>query len=113
MALYKKTAGTTIIRTVDNTWIPQNDLLTEWRDYVTWKKAGNVPDDPDPLPSPTPEQIEHDALKGMVKVQELLSLQLPNVPTWVTANITNVAQARDVIMTIILTMLLIRDKLKA
>jgi len=114
MSHYKKILNSTsIIRVADGAFIPENPLLNEWRDYVTWENAGNVPDEPDPLPAPTPEQIEHDTLKGMVKVQELLSLQIPNVPAWVAANITNIAQARDVIMTIILTMLLIRDKLKS
>ena len=113
MSHYKKILNSTsIIRVADGAFIPENPLLNEWRDYVTWENAGNVPDEPDPLPAPTPEQIEHDQLKNMVKVQELLNLVPANVNAWAAANITNVAQARDVITTIILTLLLIRSKLK-
>ena len=60
MAEYQLTEGTTVIRTADHRWIPDDPGNLDRQDYNAWLEAGGVPDpyvEPEPAPAvPTAEQ---------------------------------------------------------
>ena len=55
MADYKLTNSNAVIRTIDNAYISNDTLNSDWREYQDWLAAGGVPDPyvPPPLPVPT------------------------------------------------------------
>lgn len=59
MADYQLTATETVIRVVDQAYIPNDPANRDRQDYDTWLAEGGVPDPyvepPTPAPEPTPE----------------------------------------------------------
>jgi hypothetical protein len=73
MADYQLRAEGGVIRTRDNTAIPENTTSREWRKYLEWVNAGNTVD-PAPVVPPVPvaDRVEtriasNDALIALVR----------------------------------------------
>jgi hypothetical protein len=60
MADYQLGATDAVLRTADQTWIPNDPANRDWVEYQAWLDAGGVPDpyvEPEPVPPvPTVEQ---------------------------------------------------------
>jgi len=50
--MYKPTQPTAIIRTADGATIPADPANTDYRAYLAWLAAGNIPEPADPPPTP-------------------------------------------------------------
>lgn len=50
--MYQSTSTDTILRLMDNAFIPSDPLNTDYQDYLAWVDAGNTPD-----PAPTPPEL--------------------------------------------------------
>ena len=49
--MYQLTTGTSILRTSDGAFIPQDPANTDYAAYLAWVEAGNTPE-PAPIPEP-------------------------------------------------------------
>ena len=81
MADYKLTNSNAVIRTIDNAYISNDTLNSDWREYQTWLTTGNLPDPADPIPDPviiiTPRQARLILFKvGLLDQVETLINQI-------------------------------------
>jgi hypothetical protein len=74
---YQLTSGSTILRLVDNAFIPSDPRNRDYVEYLAWVNAGNTPE-PAPIPEPAPEPTaaEKLAAAGLTvdELKELLGL---------------------------------------
>ena len=75
--MYKLTQGDTILRLIDNAFIPPDPANTDYQQYLLWVSQGNTPLPPDPIPEPeplTPQQKLEAAGLSIEELKELLGL---------------------------------------
>jgi hypothetical protein len=101
--MYRLTKGTEILRS-DGALIPVDPKNVDYIDYVAWLSAGHTPD---PVAPPTPAELQaiQDAADAAdarthAKLTALKKMTPAQVQAWVTANVTNLAQAQDAISTL-------------
>src|SRR5882672_8973566 len=58
MSAYKLTNGLTVIRTIDNAYVPFDIMNKDYQDYEVWLGLGNIPDAADPTQSTLPLQAQ-------------------------------------------------------
>lgn len=106
--MYKLATINVIVRLSDGAFIPADSTNADYAEFLKWKLAGNTPDPADP---PTPERIAElsqlakdaaDAIaaKAYAKLSALRNMTPAQVQAWVSANVTNLAQAQDAIATL-------------
>lgn len=99
MAEYQLTADGGIVRTVDGAAIPNDPNNRDRQVYDDWRGAGNAPD-PYVAPPPTPEQVrvttfQNDANRADM-ITRLRTATPAQIDSWVDANVTTLAQGREV-----------------
>ena len=105
--LFKLVANSWPLRVADGAFInPQTNA-----DYLAWLTAGNTPDPQDPPPPPTQDELDAIAAKTYAKLTALKGMTPAQVQTWVTANVTNLAQAQDAIMTLAIAVSILARRL--
>ena len=70
---------------------------------VTFENSGfTVRSGPDYIapPAPTPDEVDRAAARAYAKLAALKTMTPAQVQTWVSANVTNLAQAQDAIATL-------------
>lgn len=75
--MYKLTQGTSIIRLVDNAFIPNDPDNVDYAAYLRWLEEGNTPAPADPLPEPvvlTPQEKLANAGLTVDELKQLLGL---------------------------------------
>jgi hypothetical protein len=72
--------------------------------------AGTI-DAEDPPPPPTQDELDATAAKAYAKLVALRAMTPAQVQTWVTANVTNLAQAQDAIMTLAIAVSILARRL--
>jgi hypothetical protein len=77
---YQLTTSNNIKRLADNAWIPVDEANIDYREYLEWVKAGNLPDpapEPEPIPKLTTEQKLEAAGLTVAELRELFGLPAP------------------------------------
>ena len=62
-------------RIADGSYIPDNETLPAWREYLQWLAEGNTPE-----PEQTPEEIAAEVAREQVIAQKLLDIST-NLPS--------------------------------
>lgn len=84
---YQLTTGDTIIRLSDNASIPADPGNRDYREYLDWLDAGNIPEPAPPPPPPEPDYLAFwDALMGStiyaaIREQSMVSLPMNTLGT--------------------------------
>ena len=76
-----------------------------------WVALGNAVLEPDPPPPLTQDEQDIIAAKAYAKLVALRAMTPAQVQTWVTANVTNLAQAQDAIMTLAIAVSILSRRL--
>jgi hypothetical protein len=86
--IYQLTTSNNIKRLADNAWIPVDEANIDYREYLAWVKAGNMPE---PAPEPAPAKVHNyqafwDALLastvyGSIRTQSMTSLPINTLAT--------------------------------
>jgi hypothetical protein len=97
---YKLRLVAGVIRLADGACIPQEPRNADWQRYLAWIEAGNTPEAADPAPGPTKDELDAAAAKAYAKLAALMGMTPAQVQAWVSANVTNLAQAQDAIATL-------------
>jgi hypothetical protein len=97
-------AMTCVVRLADGAAIPLDPANNDYRAVLGWVALGNViaPADP-PAPLVAVEQKLVDdmaAAKAYQKLQTLAGMSRAEIQAWMTANVTNLAEARDALTTL-------------
>lgn len=108
---YKLRTVAGVIRLSDFACIPEDARNADWQRYLAWRAAGNTPDPADPDPGPTQDQIDAAAAKAYAKLQALVGMTPAQVQAWVSANVTNLAQAQDAIATLAIAVAVLARRL--
>ena len=72
--MYKLTQTETIIRAIDNAFIPPDPANTDYQQYLLWLEEGNEPLPPDPLPEPEPLTAQQKLEAAGLSIEELKEL---------------------------------------
>jgi hypothetical protein len=98
MAMYKLSRYSDfIIRIADSAWIPVDAHNEDYQAFLAWVALGNTPAAAD---AATQSEADITAAKAYAKLTALVAMTPAQVQAWVTANVTNLAQAQDAIMTL-------------
>jgi hypothetical protein len=97
---YKLTLQAMVIRLSDGAAIPENPMNCAWQQYLAWCAAGNTPTPADPPPPPSQDELDAAAAREYAKLVALRGMTPAQVVAWVSANVTNLAQAQDAIATL-------------
>ena len=107
---YKLTASGNIQRLSDGASLParwENGALVELdpdspfvKELREWIALGNTPESANPPPPPSKDELDAAAALQYQKLLTLRSMSPAQVQAWVAANVTNLAQAQDAIMTL-------------
>ena len=74
---YQLTQGDTILRLIDNAFIPPDPANTDYAAYLAWVEEGNMPDpapEPEPVPVLTTEQKLAAAGLTVAELKQLFGL---------------------------------------
>lgn len=109
--MYKFTKeNKSVIRKADGACIPFANGNRDYTEYLEWLQNGGTPD-----PAQTPEEIaaeetlrvkliqdtaDAQEARDYAKLKALTQMSPSQVHTWVTNNVTNLAQAQDAIATL-------------
>ena len=89
-----------VIRLADGAFIPSDLANSDWLVFKEWEKAGNTPLPQDPSPPPTQDEIDATVARSYGKLIALKNMTPAQVQTWIDANITTLADARDALKTL-------------
>lgn len=70
------------------------------REVQAWIIAGNTIIEPDPPPPPSQEDLDLAAAKGDAKLEAVKTMTPAQIRNWVDTNVTNLAQAKDLLATL-------------
>jgi hypothetical protein len=97
---YKLAKFNYIHRLDDGAYIPAVDGNNDYSAYLAWVAAGNTPLPVDPDPPPTQDELDIIAAKNYAKLTALKNMTPDQIVTWVQANVTTLATAKDAIQTL-------------
>jgi len=92
--------STAVLRVEDGAVIPVDKGNADYELYLVWVSQGNAPLPADLPPPPSQDDIDAAAARQYAKLRALVGMTPAQVQAWVTANVTNLAQAQDAIMTL-------------
>lgn len=70
--MYKLTNSTSILRTEDFAFIPQDPQNTDYKAYLQWLSKGNTPQSADLVSTPTYQELRRTAYPSMADQLDLL-----------------------------------------
>ena len=86
--------GQMVVRLSDGAFVPPDNP-----ELLAWLAAGNVIAPADVVPM-SQEQLDIAAAKAYQKLSALRTMTPAQVQTWVDANVTNLAEAKDALKTL-------------
>jgi hypothetical protein len=100
-----------VIRLADGAFVPDDSKSHAWQQYQAWVAAGNTPQPADPPPPPSQDELDAASAKAYAKLQALMGMTPAQVQAWVSANVTNLAQAQDAIATLAIAVAVLARRL--
>jgi hypothetical protein len=89
-----------VVRLSDGCFIWPDPTNCAWQEYLDWVAKGGTPAAADPPPPPSQDEIDAAAAREYAKLAALRGMTPAQVVAWVSANVTNLAQAQDAIATL-------------
>jgi len=89
-----------VIRLADGASIPNDPANRDYLRFLEWVADGNTPDPQDPPPPPTQDEIDATAARSYAKLIALRGMTPAQVSSWLDANVTTLADARDALKTL-------------
>jgi hypothetical protein len=89
-----------IRRLADGASIPINPDNRDYAEYLKWVTDGGVPEEADPPPPPSQDELDAEAARTYAKLVAIRDMTPAEVQTWIDANLTDLATAKDVIKTL-------------
>ncbi len=97
--------GKMIVRVADGAFVPADSP-----EILEWLAQGNTIAPADPVVK-SQEQIDTEAARAYAKLAALRSMTPAQVASWVDANVTNLAEAKDAIKTLAIAVCVLARRL--
>lgn len=99
--MYRRIRNSAAVERIsDGAFIPPDEANADHQRFLAWQKEGNTPATAEPQPTLTQEQLDAQAAKAHAKVAALRSMKPAEAAAWVDVNVTNLAEAKDLLKTI-------------